>query len=152
MAHDKNGSSWICLSDVADPPLEVAMLDDAACLAIILVWAAVLFIESCTTEASHVICEDGDVALSPAGMHVFVAGDMVCEAVDEDEDGLRSRGRGWIGPGVEVVAVLAFDPRLSERWGDHDDWWWRCKAEFDLGVQQDRAGHNKHVDRDARAM
>lgn len=123
VSHDEDRGLRHRARDVLDPPLEVGQLERAARLAVVLVRAAVRLVERGAPEAAHVVREDGDAALGEARVHVLVAADVVCEAVDEDEDGL-GRADGRVGARVEVVAVEAVDPSLGELCGGHvvDRW------------------------------
>lgn len=112
MAHQQDRNTFEFFFGVLDGPRNVGHLVLPTGLPIGASLAFVCFVLGGEAKATLVKGKDGDAALGDERVKVGVPADMLCEAVDEDDDGLGLRVAGEVRTGVELGLAGAGQPGL----------------------------------------
>ena len=110
--HKKEGHAGEEVLDAPQPPLQIRKLLRPARPPICALPAPVLRVEGRAPESALIVCEDGDPLLCVERVRGFIRGDVLREAVDE-EDGGACGGGGGVGASVDLEAIWRWEPRFG---------------------------------------
>lgn len=112
MAHQEQGYIRILLCQMFPKVLYVSELRRPVCLSVCTILALMLCVQCSPTVASQVEGKDGDAPRGVLDVDMFIATNMFCESVHEENDGLWEGG--WVGPRVELMVAWASEPCFYE--------------------------------------